>query len=196
MWIDNLKSGRGRDPNWDAKDVKMYIGNLAELERKRLGISDNEWSYYPQARKNKFGIKKCEANAIVRDKETVELGLYLCYQAIVKYYGEDALERFKEKREKAKENFKDVYENEAWEKIAKSLDELIEKYSEPPEKLPEGIIATLEKAHEVEIDGEYLKECPECYQSFNYDRTFIERYVRCRHCRTLMLLKKADSWEI
>jgi len=196
MWIDNLKSGSGRDPDWTRKDVKKYVGNLAELERKRLGISDDEWLTYPQARKDIFGRKKCEANAIVRDKETVKLGVFLCYQAIVKYYGKEALDRFKEKREKTKENFKEVYENKAWEKFGKSLDELIEKYSEPPEKLPEGIIGTLEKAHEVELDGKYTKTCPECHQSFNYNRTFIDRYVRCRHCRTLMLLKKADSWEI
>jgi len=175
--------------------VKKYVGNLAELERKRLGISDDEWLTYPQARKDIFGRKKCEANAIVRDKETVKLGVFLCYQAIVKYYGKEALDRFKEKREKTKENFKEVYENKAWEKFGKSLDELIEKYSEPPEKLPEGIIGTLEKAHEVELDGKYTKTCPECHQSFNYNRTFIDRYVRCRHCRTLMLLKKADSWK-
>ena len=196
MWIDNLKSGRGRDPNWDAKDVKKYIENLAELERKRLGISDTEWLYYPQARKDILGIKKCEANAIVRDKKTTELGLLLCYKTIVKYYGDDALERFKEKREKTKENFKEVYENKAWEKFRKSLDKLIKKYSEPPEKLPEGIIATLEKAHKIELDGKYTKRCPECHQSFNYDRTFIDRYVRCRHCRTLMILRKADSWDL
>ena len=42
MWIENLKSGSGRDPDWDRKDVKKYIANLAELERKRLGISDDE----------------------------------------------------------------------------------------------------------------------------------------------------------
>ncbi len=196
MWIGNLKSGTGRDPDWERKDVKNYIANLAELERERLGIPDTEWLHYPQTRKDAFGIKKCEANALVRDKQTIDLGLLLCYRTIVKYYGEGALERFKEKREKAKENFRDVYENEAFEKFGKSLDELIEKYSEPPEKLPEGTIGTLEKAHEVEIDNQYYSSCPKCHQSFNYDKTFIDRYVRCRHCRDLMLLKKADSWEL
>ena len=72
-WIDNLESGSGRDMSRDTnRIVTDYIDN--------------------------YGIRKCEANAIMRDTAR-EAGLNLCRSTIEKYLGEEVLERFNEKRQ-------------------------------------------------------------------------------------------------
>ncbi len=86
MWIDNLKSGSGKDPKWNRTDVKHYMDTLAELERKTMGISDETWDDISRSQRREYGKRKCEANALVKDKETMELGQLICLEAIQKYY--------------------------------------------------------------------------------------------------------------
>jgi hypothetical protein len=75
-WIDGLITGSGKNladpshPNYHMDYVQKYLA--------------------------KYGAKKCEANAlVVRPREAREL----CRQAIEKYLGTDALDRFKAKRQ-------------------------------------------------------------------------------------------------
>lgn len=75
-WIENLITGSGKDlaspshPNYHMPYVQEYL--------------------------KRYGARKCEANAlVVRPKEAEEL----CRQAIRRYLGTNALERFEKKRE-------------------------------------------------------------------------------------------------
>ncbi len=165
-WIDNLISASGKPPNRKRKDVREYI--------------------------RKFGERKCEANALLKNEETLKVGQKLCIDAIIKYYGDDALDRFKEKREKAKAKLKEVYDNPIWKKFEESLDNLLKKHANPPEIVYEEL--TAEEALDVTIDNKYYGKCPNCYRQFDYDKTYIGRLVRCRDCKTLMRLNKAESW--
>ena len=76
-WIENLITGSGKDlgssshPNHNMDYVQNYIAE--------------------------HGRRKCEANALVVRPEQ---GRELCRQAIVKYLGEDAIDRFRDKRQK------------------------------------------------------------------------------------------------
>ena len=72
-WIDNLESGSGRDMSNDTnRIVTEYIDD--------------------------YGIRKCEANAIMRDTAR-DAGLDLCRTTIENYLGDEVLERFEEKRQ-------------------------------------------------------------------------------------------------
>jgi len=77
-WIDNLISSSGQEPDHNNPIVRRYI--------------------------DKFGERKCEANAlVVRPKEAEEL----CRNVIEKYLGPDSLERFEAKREKVRETLRE-----------------------------------------------------------------------------------------
>lgn len=79
-WIDNLYTGSGR--------------NLADPSHPSHNMP------YVQEYLEKYGERKCEANALVVIPKQART---LCYSAIVKYAGEDALERFKAKFQKVKD---------------------------------------------------------------------------------------------
>lgn len=84
-WIDNLITGSGknlndpRHPNHKMPYVQKYLSD--------------------------FGPRKCEANALVIHPQQAQ---ELCTQAIEKYLGEDALSRFKQKRNDVRAEFHDV----------------------------------------------------------------------------------------
>jgi len=167
MWIDNLKTGGGRE----SKD-REYI--------------------------KKYGRKKCESNALFRNDETLEAGERICRDAIEKYYGKDALDRFKEKEKKAKKNLGAVYEDPLWEDLDKNLDRLILSLSKEPEK-EEAETTVAEKVSMVEIfreapdDKVYYGRCPSCGSQFDYDEEDVGRTVRCRHCNAPMKLVRAGE---
>jgi len=97
-WIENLKTGSGRDladpnhPDFHKAYVQDYI--------------------------RRFGVRKVEANAIVK---VPEMGRRLCREAIEKYLGSDALERFREKREKVKKMFKEFRKRTGLEKVIEGI---------------------------------------------------------------------------
>jgi hypothetical protein len=71
-WIDNLESGSGKDMAlMDNRIVQDYIAQ--------------------------YGVRKCEANAIMRASAR-DAGIELCRDTIEKYYGQDVLFRFEDKR--------------------------------------------------------------------------------------------------
>jgi hypothetical protein len=75
-WIDNLESGSGRDlSRMDNRIVHDYVA--------------------------KYGIRKCEANAVMRVSAR-EPTLTLLRTTIEKYLGKDALHRFSEKRQEVR----------------------------------------------------------------------------------------------
>jgi DNA-directed RNA polymerase subunit RPC12/RpoP len=147
-----------------------------------------------------FGNRKCEANALFKNDETLKAAEKICRAAIEKYYGADALERFHEKEKKSKGKLNEVYDNPVWDDINESIETLIdsmtEQETEPQhnEEAPE-----LEKEVEVEIFKKtpnnrfYCGRCTRCGKLFEYDESFINRLVRCRSCGTAMRLKKAHN---
>jgi len=161
-WIENLKSSSGRDPDWRRRDVEEYV-----------------W---------RFGVRKCESNAFFRDDEALKAGEDICRRAIEKYYGGDALERFRGKEEASKENLKEVYEDSVWENFYNRIEDLIRSLIEKRER-KEKHTPVSEGEVEVKLDSRYYGRCLRCGNSFNYDRRDVGRLVRCRFCNLPMRLK-------
>ncbi len=84
-WIDNLITGSGK--------------NLADPHHKNFKME------YVQNYLKQFGIRKCEANAIVKNPS---LGQALCKVNIEKYLGEDAKDRFQKRRDKIDSEFNNL----------------------------------------------------------------------------------------
>jgi len=147
-----------------------------------------------------FGSRKCEANALFKNDETLRAAEKICRDVIEKYYGGDALNRFREKEDKSREKLKEVYDNPVWEGLNESLENLIDSMTERDtetqrdEKTP-----TPEEEVEVEIFRKtpdnrfYCGRCPRCGLLFDYDESFINRLVRCRACGAAMRLRKAQG---
>jgi len=138
----------------------------------------------------KFGRRKCESNALFRDDNTLKVGEEICGRAIEKYYGNDALERFKRKEEQSKGKLKLVYDNPIWGQFYSEVDRLINFFeggAATKEKRKE--VYDTEKEIEVVLDNEYYGECPKCLESFNYSEKDEGRLVRCRNCLQLMRLR-------
>jgi len=144
----------------------------------------------------KYGRRKCESNALFRNDETLEAGERICRDAIERYYGKDALERFGEKEKKAKESLSTVYENPLWEVLDENLGSLINSLSEEEEEKEDEPLET-EEVSEVKIfretpdDRFYYGRCPGCGRQFDYDEEDVGRTVRCRYCHKLMKLVKS-----
>ncbi|NQT07771.1 hypothetical protein HQ586_01730, partial [Candidatus Bathyarchaeota archaeon] len=169
MWIDNLKTGSGRE-----SQDREYV--------------------------RRFGRRKCESNALFKNDETLKAGEKICRDAIEKYYGKDALERFKEKEKRSKETLSTVYEAPLWDDLEKSLDGLIGSLSVEAEEEEDRSIDA-EEAIEVEIfreapdDKYYYGSCPKCGTQFDYDEWDVGRTVRCRQCNAPMKLVKTGEEE-
>jgi hypothetical protein len=87
-WIDNLITGSGK--------------NLADPRHKNFKMP------YVQEYIKTIGVRKCEANAIVKDPP---LGRALCRAAIESYLGKDARDRFKKRREEINNEFDSLRES-------------------------------------------------------------------------------------
>lgn len=101
-WVENLRTGGGRNlaspshPNFEMDYVQNY---LAE-----------------------FGAKKCEANAIVTQPEAARK---LCKDAIEKYLGEDAGERFVDKKRQVHREIEELLEQLEFEEFKEEARELL-----------------------------------------------------------------------
>jgi len=158
MWIENVRTGSGRT----LSDYDPYV--------------------------LKYGRRKCESNALFKNDETLEAAEQICRRAIEKYYGEDALERFRKKEKTSKKKLKDVYDNPVWQNVKEKLEELIEQLgSEKEDEEPREI--KVEKETLVFVDNEYYGNCPKCQTQFNYTERDYDKQVRCRYCKLLMRLK-------
>ena len=104
VWIDNLITGSGK--------------NLASPTHK------NFYMPYVQDYIKKYGVRKCEANAILIAKEA---GRKLCRDAIEKYIGHDSLERFEERRQEIRNIVNDFFKRTELDKTLRKGIDLINK---------------------------------------------------------------------
>jgi len=96
-WIDNLVTGSGKDladpnhPDHHKPYVQEYI--------------------------KKYGVRKCEANALVVRPDAARK---LCRETIERYLGEDALERFESKREAIRQRLRNFRQETGLDKSIKT----------------------------------------------------------------------------
>lgn len=147
-----------------------------------------------------FGSRKCEANALFKNDETLEAAERICRDSIEKHYGVDALERFHEKEDKSREKLKEVYDKPVWGDFNENIEALIDSMTKQNIKTqPDEEALECEKEIEVEIfkksdDGNYYYgRCPKCWQQFDYDESYIGKLVRCRFCGAAMRLRRART---
>jgi hypothetical protein len=165
--------------------------NLTWIENLRTG-SGRESRDYEYTRK--YGTRKCESNALFKNDRTLKAGEAICRNAIEKYYGEDAGERFEKKEESAKQKLKEIYDDPVWRdfnasvgKLAKSLALKRHEEEKPLSK------AATEKEVEVIIDNKFYGRCPKCQKTFNYDASDVGRLLRCRFCNLPMRLTQREQ---
>ncbi|MBE3122070.1 MAG: hypothetical protein IMZ53_12520 [Thermoplasmata archaeon] len=103
-WIDNLITGSKK--------------NLASPSHKNYRMP------YVQDYIKKYGVRKCEANAILIAKEA---GKKLCRDAIEKYIGHDSLERFEERRQEIRNIVNDFFGRTGLDKELRKGIDLINK---------------------------------------------------------------------
>jgi len=192
---------------WKPWNLEIYRFGLNKKDIDRYGltwIENLKTSSGKEAKAldyvRKYGRRKCESNALFKNDETLKAGETICRDAIEKYYGKDALERFKEKEKKSKETLSTVYMDPLWDNLEKSLDGLIDSLSEEAEEEEEEKPES-EKIFKVEIfrkkssDTLYYGSCPVCGTQFDYDEWDVGRTVRCRHCNTPMKLVRTGEEE-
>lgn len=88
-WIDNLITASG------GYIAEMVNGKIVQGKTKKGRPHPNFHLPYAQDYLKKYGVRKCEANALVVRPEQ---GRELCQQTIKGYLGEDARKRFQERR--------------------------------------------------------------------------------------------------
>lgn len=103
-WIENLITARGK--------------NLADPSHKNFHLP------YVQDYLEKYGPRKCEANALVIKPDE---GRALCRQTIEEYLGNDAESRFRKKREKVGQTLKEFRERTGLNESIQEAITLIEK---------------------------------------------------------------------
>ena len=59
------------------------------------------------------------------NEETMRIGETLCRRAIEKYYGADALERFREKEAKSRERLGAIFDDPVWADLFMRLEEKV-----------------------------------------------------------------------
>ena len=93
-WIDNLITGSG------GEIAKLVDGEIVQGKAKSGKPHPNFPMAYAQEYLQKYGVRKCEANAIVVLPDTAQ---DLVRSSIENYIGSDAKNRFKEKRDIVKD---------------------------------------------------------------------------------------------
>jgi len=178
----------------NAEDIEQYGLMWIENLRTSSGRKSTDYDYIET-----YGYKKCEANALFKNDDTLKAGEEICRKAIEKYYGEDALNRFKEKEKASKEKLKDVYADPVWKSVSESLDQLIIQVGSEEKK--HGTVGTLEpreleveKETAVLIDNKHYGRCPGCQTQFNYTEKDYGKQVRCRGCQLLMRLTFKENF--
>ena len=173
------------------RDTKKWAKKtyLPMEKKKKKEISDSAYE-------RKFGRLKCEANAILKSDETLAVGQLLCRNAIEKYYGKDALKRFRKKEEASREKHKEIYTSPSWGLLDATLDEMVAQI-EPAKEPPVRPGPTLQEAVIVIVDGKHTSSrcpVPTCQYPFHYDvKKHIGLQLRCQGCDQLMLLKLEEK---
>jgi len=173
------------------EDIDKYNLTWIENLRTSSGRESCDWSYI-----EKYGRRKCESNALFRNDEALKAGEEICRKAIEKYYGSDALERFKAKESTSKIKLKDVYENPIWEEFFSAITRLVESLSTGKLEREERTTAHIQESEvEVPVDSKFYGVCPKCGEQFDYSESDVGRLFRCRLCGCPMRLKWAHEAE-
>ena len=167
----------------NAEDIEKYKLTWIDNLRTSSGKEANDPEYI-----RKFGARKCESNALFKNDQTLQAAETICRNAIEKYYGKDAEERFSQKEKSTKENLSEIYDNPIWQDFSDNLNQLIESFSEKEICKIETEVKR-ETESEVFIDNKYYGHCPHCHQNFDYTKEDVDRLVRCRNCNLPMRLK-------
>ena len=165
----------------------MWIENV----RTGSGRESRDWRYIRE-----YGRRKCESNALFKNDETLTVGEEICRRAIEKYYGDDALDRFKEKEELSRKGLKHVYDSEIWEDFYEAVNDIIATFAKGREEKQQKPLAEAEAKEEIEVLVDIKKifhRCPKCDRWFQYDRQDIGRLLKCRHCMASMRLKAKEE---
>jgi hypothetical protein len=109
-WIDNLITGSG--------------GNLASPKHPNHNLA------YVQEYLSTVGPRKCEANALVIAPEA---GRQLCEETIIEYLGEDALDRFDERRREVREAIDRVLDNSGARDLLRDAKRAAENFTDEDE---------------------------------------------------------------
>lgn len=107
-WIDNLITGN-KSKHMDLGDPRHPNHNLP----------------YVQDYLRKVGRRKCEANALVIAPQA---GRQLCEETITRYLGEDALERFAERRREVRERITETFEESGAKDIIQQAIDKLDEY--------------------------------------------------------------------
>jgi hypothetical protein len=193
--LEDCEGGTGWNP--DKLIVERFGLNYEDIEKHGLtwienlktgsGRESRDHSYI-----QRFGVKKCESNALFKNDEALKAGEQICRNAIEKYYGSDARERFKHKEEPAKQKLKEVYDSPVWPSFVEKINELIESLSIQKTGQNKPIIKhTPEQEFDVFVDNGYYGKCPKCGTSFNYEESDVGKLKRCRWCDACLRLKFA-----
>lgn len=116
-WIDNLITGSG------GSIAEILNGEIVQGKTKSGKPHKNFNMPYAQEYLKKYGVRKCEANAIV---VLPEIAQDLVRSAIESYLGPDAIERFEDKREIVRDNLESFLEetgsNDLLDQIFENID--------------------------------------------------------------------------
>lgn len=141
-----------------------------------------------------YGRRKCESNTFFKNDETLEAAEDICRNAIERYYGGDALARFRDKENIQRQKLSDVYDEPLWDSFNLKIDDIVKTL---PENVTNPYTTTIKTRKEVEIDvyldGRYYGLCPKCRADFNYDSSMLNRLMRCRKCNQAMRLKPQQN---
>lgn len=191
--LRDCKRGTGWSPDklvidrfgLNREEIEKY--NLTWIENLRTGSGreSGDTKYIL-----KYGRRKCESNALFKNDETLKAAEEICRNAIEKYYGPDAKERFKRKEEQSRQKLGEVYEDPLWKKFYTRIAELassltLKKEEEKSQPYPKLTM----KEVEVIVDDRYYGRCPQCGTSFDYDEMDDGRTLRCRNCGLFMKLR-------
>jgi hypothetical protein len=168
------------------EDIDKYNLTWIENLKSSSGRESQDAEYI-----SAFGRRKCESNALFRNDETLKAAEDICRHAIEKYYGKDALRRFKDKEKSQRENLVRIYNDPIWKTFDNKIDGIIKTL---PEAVTTPEIHTMKISKEVEIDvyidERYFGSCPRCGADFNYDSSMLNRLMRCRRCYAPMRLRQ------
>lgn len=170
----------------NAEDIEKY--NLMWIDNLRTssGREANAPDYI-----RKYGRRKCEANALFKNDETLAVGEAMCRNAIEKYYGEDALERFAAKEEVQREKYSEICDDPLWDEVNGKLSKLITELSkEETQSQDEELSKPVEI--DVEVNADYFGVCPKCKKKFDYGEDDMDKWKICRGCGASMRLKSAS----
>ena len=167
----------------NSEDIEKHA--LTWIENLRTGSGrearDEDYIFH-------YGRKKCECNALFKNDETLEAAEQICREALEKYYGSDALDRFREKEETMKQRFNNMLEDPLWKNFYSKIDELTESiHVKKNEDVKQPIETVAER--EVAVDNKTYGRCPICGYSFDYSEDDVDRLLVCRSCGLPMRLR-------